>query len=111
MFILFHCSQYQARRTFAQYLNCILRQISGQNKSDPIIEDHSELILRFLQKASSNLRTPYFVQVKWIIVWNTSLLYADARMFYFITLVLLVLLTCGSSAVKGKNETNLLNIY
>ncbi|KAJ9590318.1 hypothetical protein L9F63_027844, partial [Diploptera punctata] len=58
-----HMSQYQARRTFAQYLICILRRISGQNKTDPIIEDHSELILRFLQKASSNLRTPYFVQI------------------------------------------------
>ncbi|KDR20933.1 Tubulin polyglutamylase TTLL5, partial [Zootermopsis nevadensis] len=61
-------SQYQARRTFSQYLICILRQISGQNKADPVIEDHGELILRFLQKASSNLRTPYFVQDRMAVV-------------------------------------------
>jgi hypothetical protein len=88
--ISFHCSQYQARRTFAQYLICILRQVSGQNKADPIIEDHSELILRFLQKASSNLRTPYFVQVKWVIMWNFYLFIYLVLRLECVMLVLLV---------------------
>ncbi|KAK7864100.1 hypothetical protein R5R35_002743 [Gryllus longicercus] len=55
-------SQYQARRMFGQYLICILRRMT-KNGTKPEESGNVEIILRFLQKASSNLRTPYFVQM------------------------------------------------
>nr|CAD7407046.1 unnamed protein product [Timema poppensis] len=55
-------SQHQARRIFAQYLGWILRSVSSGRHYETE-EANSDLILRFLQKSSSNLRTPYFVQV------------------------------------------------
>nr|CAD7428512.1 unnamed protein product [Timema monikensis] len=55
-------SQHQARRIFAQYLGWILRNVSSGRQSETE-EANSDLILRFLQKSSSNLRTPYFVQI------------------------------------------------
>ncbi|XP_049952504.1 tubulin polyglutamylase TTLL5 isoform X2 [Schistocerca serialis cubense] len=55
-------SQNQARRIFCQYLQCILRRLANKEGFDTDDDNNSELILRFLQRASSNLRTPYFVQ-------------------------------------------------
>ncbi|XP_063231259.1 tubulin polyglutamylase TTLL5 [Bacillus rossius redtenbacheri] len=55
-------SQYQARRMFAQYLGCILRRVARCSKGDTD-DVNGELIIKFLQKASTNLRTPYFVQI------------------------------------------------
>ncbi|KAJ8924380.1 hypothetical protein NQ315_007176 [Exocentrus adspersus] len=51
-------TQGEARKTFSHYLVCILRKISsGQNQ-----EDHVEIVLKFLQKASNYLRTPFSVK-------------------------------------------------
>nr|CAD7437847.1 unnamed protein product [Timema bartmani] len=55
-------SQHQARRIFAQYLGWILQNVSSGRHSETE-EANGDLILRFLQKSSSNLRTPYFVQL------------------------------------------------
>ncbi|KAF4525871.1 hypothetical protein B566_EDAN015974 [Ephemera danica] len=54
-------SQNQSRRAFGLYLATILRRLTGPNPASN--EAHAELILRFLQRASYNLRTPYFVKV------------------------------------------------
>ncbi|XP_066994738.1 tubulin polyglutamylase TTLL5 [Anabrus simplex] len=55
-------SQFQARKLFGQYLVSILKRLSSHGRSGEN-DDQSELILRFLQRASGNLRTPYFVQI------------------------------------------------
>ncbi|XP_059471433.1 tubulin polyglutamylase TTLL5-like isoform X1 [Neocloeon triangulifer] len=54
-------NQSQSRRAFGLYLATILRRLAGPTFAS--CETHAELILRFLQKASYNLRTPYFVKV------------------------------------------------
>jgi hypothetical protein len=51
--------QCETRRTFSHYLGCVLRRISA----GPDQEDHMEIVLKFLQKASNYLRTPYTVKV------------------------------------------------
>uniref|UniRef100_V5G4R9 Tubulin--tyrosine ligase-like protein 5 n=1 Tax=Anoplophora glabripennis TaxID=217634 RepID=V5G4R9_ANOGL len=51
-------TQCEARKTFSHYLVCILRKISN----DPSQEDHVEIVLKFLQKASNYLRTPFNVK-------------------------------------------------
>ncbi|XP_050312018.1 tubulin polyglutamylase TTLL5 isoform X2 [Anthonomus grandis grandis] len=51
-------TQCEARKTFSQYLVCILRKIV----SSPDQDDHVEIVLKFLQKASNYLRTPYVVK-------------------------------------------------
>ncbi|XP_046401476.1 tubulin polyglutamylase TTLL5 isoform X2 [Ischnura elegans] len=56
-------SQYQARRAFGLYLACILRRLLGSEKNRTTEESHGELVLRFLRRASCNLRTPYFVKI------------------------------------------------
>lgn len=52
-------SQHEARKTFSQYLNCILNRISAA----PEQEGHVEIVLKFLQKASSYLRTPFQIKI------------------------------------------------
>lgn len=52
-------TQCETRKTFSHYLGCVLRRISA----GPDQEDHMEIVLKFLQKASSYLRTPYQVKV------------------------------------------------
>jgi tubulin polyglutamylase TTLL5 len=52
-------TQCETRRTFSHYLGCVLRRISA----GPDQEDHMEIVLKFLQKASNYLRTPYTVKV------------------------------------------------
>lgn len=51
--------QNEARKTFSQYLQCVLRRISTM----PEQEGHVEIVLKFLQKASNYLRTPFPVKV------------------------------------------------
>ncbi|XP_044265765.1 tubulin polyglutamylase TTLL5 isoform X1 [Tribolium madens] len=51
-------TQSETRKTFSHYLGCVLRRISA----GPDQEDHMEIVLKFLQKASSYLRTPYQVK-------------------------------------------------
>ncbi|XP_066146909.1 tubulin polyglutamylase TTLL5 isoform X1 [Euwallacea fornicatus] len=51
-------TQCEARKTFSQYLVCILKKIV----SAPDQDDHVEIVLKFLQKASNYLRTPYSVK-------------------------------------------------
>lgn len=51
----------QARRTFAQYLQQILAKLGPAPVEGP--NTQSELCLKFLQKASGNLRAPFYVKV------------------------------------------------
>ena len=51
----------QARRAFAQYLQQILAKLGPSTVEGP--NTPSELCLKFLQKASANLRAPFFVKV------------------------------------------------
>lgn len=51
--------QCEARKTFSQYLQCVLKRISTM----PEQEGHVEIVLKFLQKASNYLRTPFSVKV------------------------------------------------
>lgn len=53
--------QGEARRTFSQYLGCILRRISTSQDTEQ--DSHTEVVLKFLQKASAYLRTPFVVKV------------------------------------------------
>ncbi|XP_017779689.1 PREDICTED: tubulin polyglutamylase TTLL5 isoform X2 [Nicrophorus vespilloides] len=52
-------SQVEARKTFSQYLCCVLKRIS----SNPNQEGHIEIVLKFLQKASSYLKSPFNVKI------------------------------------------------
>lgn len=52
-------SQNEARKTFSHYLVCILNRIV----SGPEQDDHVEIVLKFLQKASNYLRTSFNVSV------------------------------------------------
>lgn len=54
--------QAEARKTFSQYLSCVLKRIAAS----PEQEGHVEIVLKFLQKASNYLRTPFAVKVSWI---------------------------------------------
>ncbi|CAG9765974.1 unnamed protein product [Ceutorhynchus assimilis] len=51
-------TQFEARKTFSQYLVCILKKIV----TPPDQDQHVEIVLKFLQKASNYLRTPYCVK-------------------------------------------------
>ncbi|CAH1975002.1 unnamed protein product [Acanthoscelides obtectus] len=51
-------SQSEARKTFSHYLMRILRRIAQM----PEQEDHVDVVLKFLQKASNYLRTPFNVK-------------------------------------------------
>lgn len=51
-------TQCEARKTFSQYLVCILRKIVNAQDQD----EHVDIVLKFLQKASNYLRTPYTVK-------------------------------------------------
>ncbi|KAF2881607.1 hypothetical protein ILUMI_24550 [Ignelater luminosus] len=52
-------TQAEARKTFSQYLSCVLKRIAAS----PEQEGHVEIVLKFLQKASNYLRTPFAVKV------------------------------------------------
>ncbi|KAI5706334.1 hypothetical protein M8J75_007078 [Diaphorina citri] len=58
-------SQTQARCAFGTYLQSILKRLSapGVNRDKPLDERHSELVLRFLQKACHHLKSPYQLKV------------------------------------------------
>lgn len=58
-------TQCEARKTFSQYLQCVLRRISTM----PEQEGHVEIVLKFLQKASNYLRTPFPVKVGEVWLW------------------------------------------
>lgn len=47
----------QARRTFAQYLECVLRRLSNEPKSL-----HEKLVLKFITRADLNIKTPSFMK-------------------------------------------------
>lgn len=59
-------SQIQARQAFGQYLQRILTRMSGHGSrlagKQRIDEGHSELVLRFLQRACHNLRSPFHLK-------------------------------------------------
>lgn len=52
--------QFEARKIFSQYLNCVLKRISNHT---PEQDDHVEVVLKFLQKASMYLKTPISVSI------------------------------------------------
>ncbi|KAB0803333.1 hypothetical protein PPYR_00303 [Photinus pyralis] len=52
-------TQIEARKVFSSYLACILKRIAAA----PDQEGHVEIVLKFLQKASNYLRTPFSVKV------------------------------------------------
>ncbi|KAK4884418.1 hypothetical protein RN001_000689 [Aquatica leii] len=52
-------TQVEARKTFSRYLECILSRIAAS----PGRDGHVEIVLKFLQKASNYLRTPFAVKV------------------------------------------------
>ncbi|KAL0270115.1 UNVERIFIED_CONTAM: hypothetical protein PYX00_007625 [Menopon gallinae] len=51
----------QARRVFAQYLQQVLARMGPGSMEGPL--SSSELCLKFLQKASANLRSPFMVKI------------------------------------------------
>lgn len=51
--------QCEARKTFSKYLQCMLHRIA----TTPEQEGHVDVVLKFLQKASNYLRTPFTVKV------------------------------------------------
>lgn len=63
----------QARRAFAQYLQQVLARLGPSVADSP--NTPSELCLRFLQRASANLRAPFFVKVDWklcVVMYGTD---------------------------------------
>ncbi|XP_019881583.2 tubulin polyglutamylase TTLL5 isoform X2 [Aethina tumida] len=51
-------SQFESRKTFSHYLVCVLKRIvAGPNQ-----EDHIDIVIKFLQKASNYVRTPFSVK-------------------------------------------------
>lgn len=58
--ICIFCRQNEARKTFSHYLVCILKRIVAGPEQD----DHAEIVLKFLQKASDYLRTPFNLSVR-----------------------------------------------
>ncbi|XP_044745642.1 tubulin polyglutamylase TTLL5 isoform X2 [Coccinella septempunctata] len=52
-------SQRETRKTFSHYLEWILHRIS----TDPNQEEHVEIVLKFLQKASNYLRSPFSIKI------------------------------------------------
>lgn len=52
-------TQREARKTFSQYLVCVLKKLV----SNPDQDDHVDIVCKFLQKASNYLRTPYNIKV------------------------------------------------
>lgn len=50
--------QSEARKTFSQYLSCVLKRIV----SGPEQENFVQIVLQFLQRASNYLRTPYSIK-------------------------------------------------
>ncbi|KAL3287127.1 hypothetical protein HHI36_001608 [Cryptolaemus montrouzieri] len=52
-------SQRETRKTFSHYLEWILHRIS----TDPKQDEHVEIVLKFLQKASNYLRSPFSVKI------------------------------------------------
>lgn len=67
-------SQGEARRTFSQYLGCVLKRITSTQTPDQ--EGHVEIVLKFLEKASNYLRTPFPIKV--------SMAYSNVLLFGFI---------------------------
>ncbi|XP_075221955.1 tubulin polyglutamylase TTLL5-like [Lycorma delicatula] len=62
----FKLSQIQARQAFGQYLQRVLMRMSGHGSraagKQRIDDGHSELVLRFLQRAGHNLRSPFHLK-------------------------------------------------
>lgn len=50
-------SHLQARKTFSQYLECILRRLSQEPKSQ-----HEKLILKFITRSSVSIKPPSFIK-------------------------------------------------
>lgn len=63
-------SEYQARKAFSVYLQCLLHRLSDFDPDNPGAGDRQggsdpgqlELILKFVQKAALSLREPYFLK-------------------------------------------------
>lgn len=53
-------SQGEARKAFSQYLGFVLKRLSSM----PDNEGQVEIVIKFLQKASKYLRTPFLVKVQ-----------------------------------------------
>lgn len=61
-------SQGEARKTFSQYLGCVLKRISTSPTSSTTSADeqdgqHIDIVVKFLQKASKYLKAPFLVKV------------------------------------------------
>lgn len=54
-------SQVEARRAFSNYLQCVLQRLTG--RADNPKSQQTDLVLRFLQRASAQLRTSYVVKL------------------------------------------------
>lgn len=55
-------SEYQSRKAFSVYLQCILRRLSDFDAENGSEIGQIELVLKFLQKAALSLREPYFLK-------------------------------------------------
>lgn len=53
--------QGETRKTFSQYLTCLLKRLTSNQDNEQ--ETHIDIVLNFLQKASTYLRTPFAVKV------------------------------------------------
>lgn len=68
-------SQSETRKLFSQYLSFVLKRIpSGTDQ-----QDHIDIVLKFLQKASNYLRSPFSVKVFYIIYLKTYLQFLFCR--------------------------------
>lgn len=50
-------TQFQARKMFARYLNCVLRRLSQEPRSQ-----HEKMILKFITRSGLNIKTTYFMK-------------------------------------------------
>lgn len=58
-------SQVETRKVFSQYLSTILKKITSHSVDQ---DDHVGMVVKFLQKASKYLKTPFLVKVARLIV-------------------------------------------
>lgn len=55
-------SEYQSRKAFSVYLQCLLHRLSSNFDEDESNGCQADLILKFLQKAALSLRDPYYLK-------------------------------------------------
>lgn len=106
-FFIYYYSPGEARKAFGLYLGCILRKIS-QPSADSVCCD---LIMKFLQQSSSNLRTPFLFTVS-----NSTLIFIHHNNIVY-NIILLFQLPSNKlsdkdrAAITAKQLSDFLHLY